>query len=204
MKPSPFLSMLREAVKHSASGDELAQRLYHQGDREHLRRWLDNAGAAEIFDNLHKGEYTHKRAVALIMVVLGARQLAETCDGLNATFAKLERSTTRLANKERRHAQRQLANGEVSQEALKDYLASIDEVEAGPISNLDPLFAVRSDKGGTRRRTIFCRILSDIFHSTFGRWHDVEVAALCAIAFDCKDIVTTDAVKAARRGLKKR
>jgi hypothetical protein len=204
MKPSPFLSMLREAVRHSASGDALAQRLYHEGDREHLRRWLAHAEAAGIFDKLHNDKYTHKRTVALIMTVLRVRELAVTCDGLNATFAALERSTGRLANKERRNAQRQLANDEVSPEALKDYLASIDEVEAGPISNLDPLFTVRSDKGGTRKRTIFCRILSDIFHSTSGRWHDVEVAALCATAFDCKDIVTTDAVKAARRGLKKR
>jgi hypothetical protein len=59
-------------------------------------------------------------------------------------------------------------------------------------------------KGGARKRTIFCRILSDIFHSVFDRWHDTEVAALCEIAFDCKDIISTDAVKTARRGLKKR
>ena len=43
-------------------------------------------------------------------------------------------------------------------------------------------------KGGARKRTIFCGILSDIFHSNFDRWHDTEVAALCEIAFDCKDI----------------
>jgi hypothetical protein len=59
-------------------------------------------------------------------------------------------------------------------------------------------------KGGARKRTIFCRILSDIFHSNFDRWHDTEVAALCEIAFDYKDIISTDAVKTARRGLKKR
>ena len=59
-------------------------------------------------------------------------------------------------------------------------------------------------KGGARKRTIFCGILSDIFHSNFDRWHDTEVAALCEIAFDCKDIISTDAVKTARRGLKKR
>jgi hypothetical protein len=59
-------------------------------------------------------------------------------------------------------------------------------------------------KGEARKRTIFCRILSDIFHSNFDRWHDTEVAALCEFTFDCKDIISTDAVKTARRGLKKR
>jgi hypothetical protein len=104
--------------------------------------------------------------------------------------AALDRRKKALANKQRRYALRQLANGDVSPEALKAHLASVDEVEAEPASNLDPLLTVRSDKGGTRRRTIFCRILSDIFHSTFGRWHDVEVAALCEIAFDRKDVTT--------------
>ena len=105
MKPSPFLPMLREAVKHSASGDDLAQRLYHEGDRENLRRWLAHAGAAEIFDKLHNGKCSPKRAITLIMTVLRVRELAELCNGLNATFAALE--------------QRQLANDEVSPEALK-------------------------------------------------------------------------------------
>ena len=77
----------------------------------------------------------------------------------------------------------------------------INEVEALG-SNLDPLFVVRSDRDGSRRRTIFCRILSNNFHIAFGRWHDAEVAALCNIAFDC-DCVTVEAVKLARKGLRR-
>jgi hypothetical protein len=95
---------------------------------------------------------------------------------------------------------RQFADGDVSQEALDAYLAHVDKVEAEPASNLDPLFVVRSDRGGSLKRTIFCRILSKVTHGAFGRWYDVEVAALCNIAFDC-DGVTVDALRAARKGL---
>ena len=72
---------------------------------EHLRRSLAHAGAAEIFDKLHNGKFSPKRAITLIMTVLRVRELSELCNGLNATFAALE--------------QRQLANDEVSPEALK-------------------------------------------------------------------------------------
>ena len=78
------------------------QRLYHEGDREHLRRWLAHAGAAEIFDELHNGKFSPKRAITLIVTVLRVRELAELCNGLNAALE-----------------QRQVANDEVSPEALK-------------------------------------------------------------------------------------
>jgi hypothetical protein len=118
---------------------------------------------------------------------------------LNATFAKLERTKPRLAKKERRNALVQFADGKVSQEALDAYLAGIDLVVSVSVSNLDPLFVVRSDKNGGRKRTIFCRILSDTLRHN-GRWYDPRIAALCNIAFGCDD-VTDEAVRAARKGL---
>jgi hypothetical protein len=197
----PFLSAHREGLKLAESPNPKVPGFFKPGDADHLRRWLNDSRAATIFAKLTKGKkITQRRIVDLILAVLAARQLAETTDGLNATFAELERENPRLAKRERRHALRQFADGDVSQEALDAYLAHVDNEEAEPASNLDPLFVVRSDRGGSRKRTIFCRILSSTFHGAFGRWHDVEVAALCNIAFDC-DGVTVDAVRTARKGL---
>lgn len=199
-----FRRMLTEAVKHAKTGDDLAKRLYHEGDAEHLKRWLDDNRAAAIFDKLSGGKYTVKDGFNLMMTVLRVRELAEETDALNTKFANLDRLTPRLATKQRRFAMRQLSDGEVPPEALAAHLADITKIVAKSASNLDPIFAVRSDEGGTRRRTIFCRVLSDIFHHASGKWHDAEVAALCEIALDCGHHVTTDAVRGARRGLKPR
>lgn len=69
---------------------------------------------------------------------------------------------------------------------------ALDSVEA-----LAPPLAVRSDDRGTRQRTIFCRLASMYVHADTGYWHDGQVAALCEIALDCKD-VTADMVRSAR------
>jgi hypothetical protein len=129
-----------------------------------------------------------------------ARRIAEDTDKLNATFAELKRTGPRLAKKERRRATKVFADGGVPQGALDDYLAHIDEMVARSAGNLDPLFVVRSDRAGSRKRTIFCRILSDVIQNNFGRRHDAEVAALCEIAFDCD--VTIETVKDACKGMR--
>jgi hypothetical protein len=197
---SPFLDALRTGLKLAESTDA-AKFGFKPGDADHLKRWLNDRLAAAIFAKLTKGKaITQRRVVDHIYAVLAARQLAEETDKLNATFAGLKRKGPRLAAKERRNAMRQFADGDVSQKALNAYLAYIDEVEARSAGNLDPLFTVRSDRDGSRKRTIFCRILSDIFHIGFGRWHDAEVAALCDIAFDCSG-VSIESVKDARKGL---
>jgi hypothetical protein len=201
---SSFLEVLRAGLECAESTDpkwRLVPGYFMPGDADHIKRWLsDPRRAAAIFAKLTKQEkLTQRGMIDHIHAVLGARRLAEDFDKLNVTFAELERDTPRLSKKERRHALRQFADGKVSQEALDAYLAFIDEVEAGPVSNLDPLFTVRSDRAGSRKQTIFCRILSKLIHINFGCWHDAEVAALCEIAFDCGD-VTIDMVRAARRG----
>jgi hypothetical protein len=195
----PFLDALREGLKCAESINPKVPGFFKPGDAEHLRRWLNDTRAATIFDKLSKGKkITQRRIVNHILSVLSARGLAEDFDRLNATFAELKREGPRLAKKECRHRMKQFADGDLSQEALDAYLAFIDHVVALP-PTLDPPQVVRSDRDGSRKRTIFCRILSDTFHSAFGRWHDAEVAALCGIAFDCD--VTIESVKDARKGL---
>jgi len=193
-----FLKVLREGLRLAESADS-AKYGFKPGDADHLRRWLADKRAATIFAKLTKRhKLTQRGIVQHIRSVLDYRQLAEETDRLNATFAKLKKDVPRLAKKERRHALRQFADGDVSQEALDDYLPWVDEMASRP-SNLDPVFVVRSDRAGSRKRTIFCRILSRLIHINFGRWHDAEVAALCGIAFDCD--VTIETVKDARKGM---
>ena len=192
-----FLKVLREGLRLAESADS-AKYGFKPGDADHLRRWLTDKRAAAIFAKLTKRhKLTQKGIVQHITSVLGYRQLAEETDRLNATFAELKKDGPRLAKKERRRATKVYADGGVPQGALDDYLAHIDEMASRPSKGLDPLFAVRSDRAGSRKRTIFCRILSRLIHINFGRWHDAEVAALCEIAFDCD--VTIETVKDARK-----
>jgi hypothetical protein len=194
-----FLKVLREGLRLAESADS-AKYGFKPGDAEHLRRWLADKRAT-IFAKLTKRhKLTEEGIVQHIMSVLGYRQLAEDTDRLNATFAELKKTAPRLAKKERRRATKVFADGGVPQGALDDYLDYVNEIEARSSGNLDPLFIVRSDRSGSRKRTIFCRTLSRLIHINFGRWHDAEVAALCEIAFDCD--VTIETVKDARKGMR--
>jgi hypothetical protein len=196
----PFLKALREGLRLAESA-ESAKYGFKPGDAEHLRRWLADKRAPTIFAKLTKRhKLTQKGIVQHIKSVLDYRQLAEETDRLNATFAELKKDGPRLAKKERRRATKVFADGGVPQGALDDYLDYVDEMASRPSKGLDPLFAVRSDRAGSRKRTIFCRILSDLIHFYLGRWHDAEVAALCEIAFDCD--VTIETVKDARKGMR--
>jgi hypothetical protein len=196
----PFVSMLRVGLKLAESTDS-AKYGFKQGDAEHLRRWLNNRHATATFAKLTKGKkVTVKLMAAHIKWVLVARDCAEAFDRLNATFVELERQKPQVARKVRRRLWRAFANDIISQEELDARLADLKEAHSKPDSNLNPLFVIRSDRGGSRKRTIFCRMLSKSTHSNYGRWHDAEVAALCNIAFDC-DCVTVEAVKLARKGL---
>ena len=198
---SSFLEVLRVGLRLAESPNpKMAPGYFEPGDADHLRRWLKDGRAAAIFAKLTKRiKLTQRGMIDHVHAVLMARRIAEDTDKLNVTFAELKREGPRLAKKERRRALRRFADGHVSREVLDDYLAWVDETSSRP-SNLDPVFVVRSDRDGSRKRTIFCRILSKLIHINFGRWHDAEVAALCNIAFDC-DGVTVETVKLARKGL---
>ena len=194
-----FLKVLREGLRLAESADS-AKYGFKPGDVEHLRRWLADKRAATIFAKLTKRhKLTQRGIVQHIKSVLDYRQLAEDTDRLNASLAELKKRAPRLAKKERRRATKVFADGGVPQGALDDYLDYVDEMASRP-SNLDPVFVVRSDRAGSRKRTVFCRILSDLIHFYLGRWHDAEVAALCEIAFDCD--VTIETVKDARKGMR--
>ena len=117
---------------------------------------------------------------------------------MNKEGAELWRQVKKLVPKERKRILGMLKKGEISPEEYATLNAVIDEASAElPTKYMASDFSVRSDKEGTRKRTIFCRVLSDMLHDGTGRWHDAEVARLCEIAFGGGD-VTSDMVRSAR------
>jgi hypothetical protein len=198
---SPFETMLVQAAKLAAAGDDVARRAFRRGDAAHLRRWAEDGRFAEICNKIFGGKFDYRAVFLLIMTVLDLRRLAESSDAFATAFALIERAQKKRLPKDIKDGLRALADEQITPEEFATYRDQMKEAATEQKRGLNPL--LRAREKATRKRVIFCRVLSAGLHNASGRWHDAEVAALCEIAFDCKD-VTTDAVKAARRGLKKR
>jgi hypothetical protein len=188
---SLFDQALDACIKQATAdeNEDLAKRQYRKGDIAHLKRWRHDGRAAAIWEALRPGKSSDRAGMLrLVLKVLEIRAIAEDAAGLNNKF-KQERQYWRLLKpsllpQEFEHITNALK--ECERQFVRLYMTL-----------LGAKFAVRSDKGGTRRRTIFCRIASDKLRQA-GRWHDKEVAALCEIALDCEVDVTTDMVRSAR------
>ena len=189
-----FKQLLHETIKLASAHDDLAEELFCAGDIGHLQRWRDDGRADEIWEALHPGRLDARvGCVVFIYAVLHMRHLAEKADQLNKTIFRLKK----LAPKERRRAANRLTRGELSPQEFAELAAFFEKAETGRAADFfEPIFAVRSDKHGTRRCAIFCRLVSDLVRRGT-RWHDKEVAALAEIALNRKDI-TTDMVRSYR------
>ena len=191
-----FKQLLDETIKLAIANDDVAKQLFRAGDVGHLQRWRDDGRADEIWEALHPGRLDDRvGCVVLIHAVLSMRHLAEDADQLNKTILRLKK----LAPKERRRAVNRLTRGELSPQEFAELAALFDKAETGRATDFfEPIFAVRSDKHGTRQRqcTIFCRLVSDVVRRGT-RWQDNEVAALGEIALNRKDI-TADMVRSYR------
>ena len=182
-----FRDLLRAQLKLAESADR-------EGDAEHLRRWLI---ATPTLARLPKDQEIQAGFANFILSVLAVRRTAEKCDRLNSEIVNLKKRDVKKAH---RQAMVQFADGVISQMELDAHLA--DRKERESLRSKVPLLIVRSDKGGSRKRTIFCRLLSRLYRRTTGRWHDAEVAALCNIAFDCDGTATIETVKDARKSVR--
>jgi hypothetical protein len=201
--PQTFEALLAELIKRAASPDDPISAEFHGGDIAHLQRWFDSGEANAIWSKISKGPFNLGDAFALVLLVLELRRSAKKADSLNKSLVALARDARRAGAMARKRALMRLANTEIT---LEQHVMLARRIEQAlqPSGFFDPLLSNRSDEEGSRRRTIFCRVLSTDLRNATERWHDAEVAVLCVIAFDCKGDVTVDAVKAARRGLKKR
>jgi hypothetical protein len=199
---SPFETMLAQAAKLAAVGDDVTRRAFRRGDAAHLRRWVEDGRFAEICNKVFDGKFDDRAVFLLIMTVLELRRLAEFSDAFSTAFALIDHAQKKRLPRDIRDGLRALADEQITPEEFATYRDQMKEAATKQKRGLNPL--LRAREKATRKRVIFCRVLSAGLHNASGRWHDAEVAALCEIALDCKDIISTDAVKAARRGLKKR
>jgi hypothetical protein len=193
LMPPTFEKLLAELIKRATLPDDPIRQEFHDGDIAHLKRWLDYGGANKTWQKICKGPFNSGDAFVFVMLVLRLRRAAEKVDVLNKGIAALEHEKKQIAPKVRKRAVRQLTNNEITPQqfaALNQRLQST--------KFFDPLLTVRSDNKGSRRRSLFCRMLSDNLHYSTGQWHDAEVALLCEIALDCGD-VTLEVVRSARR-----
>jgi hypothetical protein len=194
MKNPPFKQFLLEL----AAADN-SDHWFSETDIAHLKRWRDDVKADKIYKKIFDGKFDSAYALVLITVTLQSRHLAERGDNIQAKWAALARKARKRAPQARKIARKELENSEITPDTFKSYMLHINRLASmAKFLDLDRVLTVRSDKKGSRRRTLFCRLLSNKIHSISGQWHDTEVAELCEIAFDCGD-VTDEMVRAARR-----
>jgi hypothetical protein len=190
----PFEKLLADLLELGSLGGDTA-------DIKHLKRWREDGRADEIWRKLCKGPkgFDDARAAEFVMIVLKYRQIAEVADPLNKESLALARKGKRVAAEEFQRIKRMFDKSEIS---LGEYLAHIYRIyrsEPARRRNPGPLLSVRSNKNGTRRRTIFIRMLSEVLHNATGRWHDEEVGALCEIAFKPNKDIEIETVRSVRR-----
>ena len=193
----PFQKLLSEMVSRANSQDDLAKRVYLDGDIAHVRRWLDDCRADEIWKSISKEPFNFDDASIFVDCVLELRHSAEEADAINREVPALAARLKHVVAKVHKRAIKKLTNGEISPEQYGELDQRLKESLPSPKIR-DPLLSNRSDNRGGRRRTLFCRVLSDLLHHATGKWHDAEVQALCEIAFGRGD-VTIDMVRSARR-----
>jgi hypothetical protein len=198
---SPFEQLLTEMIKQRGYlNTRYGEMATGRNDVAHLKRWLKDGRATEIWEAWSPGNFSDGPARSFITAVLLIRERAWMWDHINKDRTGLRQRLKARAAKERRHLAKLLTKGELSPEEYKARIASVEEKRRAT-GDLDSWHAVRSDENGTRRRTLFCRLLSNAFlHAkgrSKGRRYDAQVAALCEIALGCKD-VTADMVRSAR------
>jgi hypothetical protein len=194
--PPTFEKLLAELIERAASSDDPISREFQDRDIAHLKRWLDNGGANKTWNKMAKGPFHSGDAFAFVRLVLDLRRWAEEADLLNKEIATLKRDEKHAAHKARSRAVRKLRNNGITPQQYAALRQRIEEVLQRKF--FDPLLSNRSDKNGARKRTIFCRVLSDVLKDVTGKLHDAAVKELCEIAFNCGD-VTIDMVRSARR-----
>jgi hypothetical protein len=175
-----------------------APKLLRDGDLAHVKRWLADGRGADIAAKIYSSHCAHNYNAMFhfIMTVVSLRRTAEEMDQLNRDLPLLDKQAGELAPAERKRNSKMLRNNEMSVREFVALDAMIEETEAGCVDNvLSPILSVRADKNGSRKRTLFCRLLSNIV-SKGSRKHYAEIAVLCEIAFNRKDI-TSDVVRSA-------
>jgi hypothetical protein len=162
-----------------------------QDDRALLLRWIEDGRANEVWDTIRAYYEQHKDATVLdaeisfITLILSAKKIAVV---MNEIIREKD-----LAGWRSRFIK---AIKIAPDELLLPFLEFVIE-RYRPLLELAPSMRVRSDKNGSRARTLFIRTISAGVRKLTGRWLDKEIAVITEIAFGIEDI-DVDTVRKAR------
>jgi hypothetical protein len=164
-----------------------------------LKRWCDDERAiTALRDILARAEKASGRLNAsdvatFIVFVLTIKLYAEKTDRDSAEITSTHREIKRLLPKERTLLIRAIRRDRVSS---KDFIRRMTELKQIDFDS-PPRPPVRSNKSGSRVRTLFMRELSAAVHEDGGVWMDEQVAAIASMVLDCH--IDSDQVRNTRR-----
>jgi hypothetical protein len=164
-----------------------------QNDRALLLRWVDDGRANEVWETIrayseqHKGAMAPDASISLVQIILSVKKMAV-----------LEDEIIREKDIERWRSWLVKTTKTVPIELLFPFLELVVERHRPIHTFVTSPRRVRSDKKGSRARTLFIRTVSAAVRDLTGRWLDKQVAVIAQIAFDVEDI-DIETVRSARR-----
>jgi hypothetical protein len=167
-----------------------------------LNRWCGDERAIDALRNiLARAEkinviINESDVAAFIQFVLTIKSYAQKTDSGFAEIARLRRKRKRLLPKERTLLMRAIGKPRISYKAREQAIKRITELdEMDSVSQAQP--PVRSNKRGSRIRTLFMKKLSAAVHEDANLWMDDQVAAIASMVLDCD--IDSDQVRNTRR-----
>src|SRR5262245_65779790 len=114
MPPTTFEKLLADLINRARSPDDPIRQEFHDGDIEHLERWLDYPpGANKIWDKIAEGPFNSGDAFVFIITALQFRRGAEETDSINKEFPALQKTVKSLARRASKRALRLLADSKI-------------------------------------------------------------------------------------------
>ena len=195
--PYSFKDCLRSHLEGNAALSE--------DERAILQRWLGDCRANEvwgiIFARAEKNDGSGPSmddAISFIGVILTVKSASERESELIPRLTELQAGREKaLANLRKKIAEKIMG---LPENELVPFLGWA----LNKLRGLDPMVMsrprVRSDKNGSRARTLFMQDVSACVHDDLtGELLDEQVGIITEIVFDTPDIISADAVRNARR-----
>jgi hypothetical protein len=167
-----------------------------------LNRWCgDDRAMDALRDILARAEKTSEiisdsDVAAFIQFVLTIKSYAQKTDSASAEIVRLRRELKRHLPKERTLLMRAIRKPRISYEARKEAIMRMTELDQmDSMSQAQP--PVRSNKNGSRTRTLFMKELSAAVREDANLWMDDQVAAIASMVLECD--IDSDQVRNTRR-----
>lgn len=172
-----------------------------------LSRWVDNEyGALRALNEITAradaldGPIPSEEIQLFVRIAVTLPSIAEAQSGYTAAIGKSRRRLQHLVSKERSGLQRDIRDDRITPDSAAERVARLKEAGKALKSASAPL--IRSDRKGSRGRTLFLRDLSALVRDLTGRWMDSEVAAIASAVLGCP--IDTEQVRNTNRASSER